>query len=49
MSLDAPWIWLSAVVAGWVFLGLLAGRFDAMRRRLVNPPPGGQRSTPVQR
>ncbi len=37
MLIDSPWVWLSGVLAGWVFLGLLAGRFHALRARLSDP------------
>ncbi len=44
MSLDEPWVWLAAVLAGWVFLGLAAGRFDAYRRRALHSESGGGKS-----
>lgn len=34
MSLDSPWVWFVAVLVGWVFLGLVAGRFNVLRHRL---------------
>jgi len=39
----SAWIWLTGVLAGWVFLRLLAGRFNAMRTRLDRG--GGQRGS----
>ncbi|MDD4890486.1 MAG: hypothetical protein PHU85_11215 [Phycisphaerae bacterium] len=51
MSLDAPWVWLGAVLVGWVFLGLVAGRFSVLRNRLESPggakPADGRRSAMV--
>ena len=43
MSLDGPWVWLAGVVAGWVFLGLVAGRFSAARNQLADPTRGAGR------
>lgn len=43
MPLDAPWLWLSTVLAGWVFVGLLAGRFSAFRAHLNDPRRHGPR------
>ena len=30
----SAWTWLVAALAGWVFLGLVAGRFNACRRQI---------------
>ena len=32
MLLDEPWVWLAGVGVGWVFLGLVASRFNGLRR-----------------
>ena len=34
MVLDDPWVWLAAVGVGWVFLGVVAGRFHSLRAAL---------------
>jgi hypothetical protein len=34
MLLDEPWVWLAGVAAGWVFLGLVASRFNGLRRAM---------------
>jgi hypothetical protein len=49
---ESWWIWLMAAAGGWVFLGLVAGRFHNARReldkprRLRPPTPSRQLSDP---
>lgn len=31
---SSPWVWIAGAAVGWVFLGLVAGRFSAARRGL---------------
>jgi hypothetical protein len=40
MCANSIWAWAAGAVAGWVFLGLVAGRFAAMRNRLGDPGRG---------